>query len=91
MIEQIAAAFERQDYPEVTRLLQTLPPEDPWNRLYQGRLSEVLGEPAAAEAIYRQLLQAVTGSKITTQARQGLAPGESSASTTTAGNCPSDA
>lgn len=72
MIEQVAAAFERQDYSEVVHLLKAIPPEDPWNHLYQGRLSEVTGKLAAAEAIYRQLLQTATGSKIIAQARQGL-------------------
>lgn len=72
MIEQVAAAFERQDYSEVARLLKALSPEDPWSQLYRGRLSEVLGKSAAAEAVYRQLLRTVTSSKITAQARQGL-------------------
>ncbi len=72
MIEQVAAAFDCQDYQEVARLLKALPEQDPWVQLYQGRLYEVMGQVTAAEAVYRQLLRIATGPKITVQARQGL-------------------
>lgn len=72
MPDRLAAAFDRQDYLEVVRLLQSIPPEDPWARLYQGRLWEVDHQLAAAEANYRQLLRTDCGPKITLLARQGL-------------------
>ncbi len=72
MIEQVAAAFDRQDYQEVARLLKALPPQNSWVQLYQGRLYEVAQQSAAAEAVYRQLLRTAIGSRVTLQARQGL-------------------
>lgn len=72
MIEQVAAALERQDYQEATRLLKALPAEDLWVQLYQGRLYEMTGQGATAEAVYRQLLRTATGFKLTVEARRGL-------------------
>lgn len=72
MLEQLIAAFDRQDYPQVDRLLATLPVDDPWRILYQGRLWEVTDQWQQAEAAYRQLLQTDCILKISSQARQGL-------------------
>ncbi|HBB32131.1 MAG TPA: cyclic nucleotide-binding protein [Cyanobacteria bacterium UBA8803] len=75
MIDQVADAFERQDYQTAARLLKQLAkqePNNPWVRLYLGRLHEVTQKLAAAETAYRQLLQDTTHPKIISQARQGL-------------------
>lgn len=73
MIKDVAAAFERQDYAEVKRLLKFLPADDPWALLYQARLDEVMENVATAEATYRQLLRGEHQLiKIMAEARQGL-------------------
>lgn len=75
MLDQVIAAFEQQDYQTAAQLLRELvkqSPNDPWVKLYLGRLQEVSGKPKAAEEIYRQLLQSTTNSKLISQARQGL-------------------
>ncbi len=75
MIDQVAAAFERQDYRAAAQLLQQLKqesPQNPWLQFYAGRLDEVSGKLETAEAIYRQLLRDTTNAKIVAQARQGL-------------------
>jgi tetratricopeptide (TPR) repeat protein len=75
MLESVAAAFDRQDYKTAAQLLKPLKqqhPDHPLVQLYVGRLYEVSGKLEAAEASYRQLLQATTNSKVVTQARQGL-------------------
>ncbi|MCG6135495.1 MAG: tetratricopeptide repeat protein [Nostoc sp. LLA-1] len=75
MIEQVASAFERQDYHTAAKLLQQLlkeSPENPWVQFYLGRLHEVTQKHQNAEKIYRQLLRNTTNTKIVTQARQGL-------------------
>lgn len=75
MLDQIAAAFDRQDYKTAARLvrqLQQQSPDHPWVQFYTGRLQEVSGKLDAAEAIYRRLLKATTNPKLALQARQGL-------------------
>lgn len=75
MLDQIAAAFDRQDYRTAAKLLKEFlqqSPQNPFGQLYRGRLYEVSGKLEAAEAIYRQLLRDVVNSKVSTQARQGL-------------------
>lgn len=75
MLDQVMAAFERQDYPTAAQLLRELvkqSPNDPWVKLYLGRLQEVSGKLKVAEEIYRQLLQTSTHPKLVLQARQGL-------------------
>jgi hypothetical protein len=75
MLDDVAAAFERQDYQMAAQLLKELlkrSPQDPWVQLYVARLQEVSGKPNAAEGIYRQLLKSQTNSKLIAQARQGL-------------------
>ncbi len=75
MLDQVAAAFERQDYRAAAQLLQELQqqsPQDPWVQFYQARLQEVAGKPEAAEQIYRQLLRDCPNPKLMSQARQGL-------------------
>jgi len=74
-IEQVAAAFDRQDYKTAAQLLKTLIQEAPdnlWVQLYAARLQEVSGKVELAEANYRKLLQRTTSAKIALQARQGL-------------------
>lgn len=75
MLEQIAAAFDRQDYQTAAQLLREWvkrSPHDPWAKLYMGRLQEVSGKHNAAEEIYRQILRNNTNAKLISQARQGL-------------------
>lgn len=75
MLDQVAAAFDRQDYQTASRLLREhlkQSPNDPWAKLYMGRLQEVSGKRKIAEGIYRQLLQESSNAKLISQARQGL-------------------
>jgi hypothetical protein len=75
MLDQIAAAFDRQDYKTAAALLKQLQqqmPDSPWVKLYSGRLREVAGKLEVAGALYRQLLQETTNPKVVAQARQGL-------------------
>ncbi|MEB3182256.1 MAG: tetratricopeptide repeat protein [Nostocaceae cyanobacterium] len=84
MIEQVAAAFERQDYRTAAELLKQLvkeSPNNPWVQLYVGRMHEVSGKREKAEKVYRQLLKVTTNTKIMTQARQGIARLEALAET----------
>lgn len=74
MLEQVTAAFARQDYDTAAELLQQLlldSPQDPWVQLYWGQLQEVSGDLEAAANVYQQLLQNTINSKILAQARQG--------------------
>jgi tetratricopeptide (TPR) repeat protein len=75
MLEQVAAALEQKDYKTATKLLKHLlkeTPDDPWVKLYVGKIQEATGKHQEAEKIYRKLLRNTTNSKILTQARQGL-------------------
>ncbi|MBF2047886.1 MAG: tetratricopeptide repeat protein [Leptolyngbya sp. IPPAS B-1204] len=75
MLDQLAAAFDRGDYRTAASLLKQLQhqtPDNPWVKLYSGRLREVAGKLEAAETIYRQLLRETTNPKVAVQARQGL-------------------
>lgn len=74
MLDDVVAAFERQDYQAADRLLRSLLQEDPhnpWVQFYLGRLHEVSGELAAAQKIYLMLLRDASNPKLITQARQG--------------------
>jgi tetratricopeptide (TPR) repeat protein len=75
MIDQVAAAFDCQDYRTAAQLLKQLlkqSPKNPWVQLYLARLQEVSGKLDASEAIYRQLLRDTTNPKLVSQARQGI-------------------
>jgi hypothetical protein len=75
MLDQLAAAFERQDYKTAAFLLKQLQlqaPDNPWVKFYGGRLREAAGKLDAAETIYRQLLRETTNPKVAAQARLGL-------------------
>jgi hypothetical protein len=75
MLEQVAAAFDRQDYQTAARLLRPLlqqAPDHLWVQFYAVRLDEVSGKAEAAEVGYRRLLKETTNPKIAIQARQGL-------------------
>ena len=75
MLEQVAEAFKRQQYPTVSKLLKQLikqDPHNPWVQFYVGRLHEETGKLESAENVYRQLLKDTTHPKIIPQARQGL-------------------
>lgn len=75
MIDQVAAAFDRQDYRTAAQLLKAWrkqSPQDPWVQFYIGRLHEVSGKLEAAETVFRQLLRDTVNPKLTAQARQGL-------------------
>lgn len=75
MLDQIAKAFERKDYRTAQNLLKNFlqkEPQNPWGRLYAGRLYEERGKPELAEPVYRQLLRQAEHPKIVAQARSGL-------------------
>ncbi|HEY9617792.1 MAG TPA: tetratricopeptide repeat protein [Microcoleaceae cyanobacterium] len=75
MLDQVATAFEQQDYKAAARLVQELlqrSPQDPWVQFYLGRLQEVSQKLETAETTYRQLLRNTTNPKLMTQVRQGL-------------------
>jgi len=75
MLDQLAAAFDRQDYKTAASLLKQLQqqsPDSPWVTLYLGRLREGTGKLDTAEAIYRGLLQSTTNPKVAAQARLGM-------------------
>ena len=75
MIDEIAAAFEQNNFKRASQLLAPLlqrSPHDPWARLDQAKLQEVNDQPGDAEAGYRDLLQKVISPRIALQARQGL-------------------
>lgn len=75
MLDQLAAAFDRQDYKTAAALLKQLQqqtPESPWVKFYTGQLWEVSGQLESAETVYRKLLQETTYPKVVAQARQGL-------------------
>lgn len=75
MLNQVTDAFKQKDYRTAARLLKQLAKEDPnnpWVRLYIGRLHEATGKLDAAETAYRKLLKNTTHPKVMTQARQGL-------------------
>lgn len=74
MLDDVVAAFERQDYQSVNQLLQPLLQEHPqnlWVQFYVGRLHEVSGEIEAAQKIYLTLLRDANNQKLMVQARQG--------------------
>lgn len=75
LLDQIAAALDRQDYRTATRLLKDFLQESPqniWGQFYKARIYEVSGKQQAASEIYRRLLQDATNPKLAAQARQGL-------------------
>lgn len=74
-LDQIAAAFDRQDYNLAARLVKEFlqeSPQNPWGHLYRARLFEVSDNFEGATAIYEKLLKNVTHPKIVSHARQGL-------------------
>ncbi len=75
MLDEIAAAFARQDYRTAAQLVSALlaqSPQNLWAQFYSGRLQEVSGQLDAATTIYRQLLRDTTNAKLVTQVRQGI-------------------
>jgi len=75
MIDEVADALKCKEYKTAARLLKQLlrdEPDNPWVRLYLGRLYEETNKLEAAEDNYRQLLKNTTNPKIMSQARQGL-------------------
>lgn len=74
-LDQIAAAFDRQDYNLAARLVREFlqkSPQNPWAHLYKARLYEVSDNFEGATVIYEKLLKNVTHPKIVSHARQGL-------------------
>ncbi len=74
-LQQVATAFDRQDYTQAAKLLKqwlTITPDDLWGQFYLGRLHEAAGRRDAAEAVYRQLLRKASNPKMVNQARQGV-------------------
>ena len=74
-VDQIAAAFDRQDYKLAARLLKEFlqeSPQNPWGQVYKARLYEISGNFEGATEIYQHLLKSVTHPKIIFQARQRL-------------------
>ncbi|XGV99054.1 MAG: tol-pal system YbgF family protein [Leptolyngbya sp. BL-A-14] len=75
MLDEIAAAFDRQDYRSAAQLVSELlaqSPQNPWAQFYAGRLQEVSGKLEAATDIYRQLLRNTPNPKLVTQVRQSM-------------------
>lgn len=75
MLDDLIAAFDRQDYRTAAQLVKELlkqTPNHPWGQLYWGRLQEVSGKLETAEKVYRQLLRETTIPKLAMQARQGI-------------------
>lgn len=75
LLEQIAAAFDRQDYQTAAQLLKTFlkqSPQDPWGQFYRARLYEVSGRLDEAKATYQQILRTVTHPKVISHARIGI-------------------
>lgn len=73
MLDDVAAAIERQDYQAANQLLQPLlaeNPQNPWVQFYLAKLQEVSGELETAQKIYLTLLREANNQKITIQARQ---------------------
>lgn len=75
MLDQIAAAFDRQDYKTAAQLLKTFlkeSPQNPWGQFYRGRLYEAYGNWEGAKEIYQHVLRDVLNPKIALQTRQAL-------------------
>ena len=75
MLDEIIAAFERQDYRTAAQLVAQLraqSPQNPWVLFYSGRLQEVSGKLDAATDLYRQLLRDTTNPRLVTQVRQAI-------------------
>lgn len=75
MFDRLSDAFDRQDYRTATQLLKELlqqAPDNPWLKLYLGRLREETGRLDDADTIYRALLRETPNPKLAMQARQGL-------------------
>ncbi len=75
MLDEIAAAFARQDYHTAAQLVPKLlaqSPQNPWAHFFAGSLKEVSGQLDAATTIYRQLLRETTNPKVVAQVRQGI-------------------
>ncbi|MBW4691599.1 MAG: tetratricopeptide repeat protein [Lyngbya sp. HA4199-MV5] len=75
MLDEITAAFDRQDYRSAAQLVSELlaqSPQNPWAQFYAGRLQEVSGKLEAATDIYRQLLRDTPNPKLVTQVRQSI-------------------
>lgn len=75
MLDQIAAAFDRQDYQSAARLLKEFlqqSPQNPWGHLYRARLYEISNKVNEAREIYQKLLREVPNPKLAAQARQGI-------------------
>ncbi|MGA1265151.1 MAG: tetratricopeptide repeat protein [Prochlorothrix sp.] len=75
MLNEIAAAIDRQDYRTAAQLLRELEqdqPQDPWVVFYRGRLQEVAGQLEAAEKTFRQVLKLTPQVKLTNLSRKGI-------------------
>lgn len=72
MHPDIAMALERQDYQTASQLIQAIPANDPWGKLYEGQLQAAQSNYEQAESVFRSLLQQDYGPKIAQAARQGL-------------------
>lgn len=75
MLDEITAAFDRQDYRSAAQLVSELlaqSPQNPWAQFYSGRLQEVSGKFEAATEIYRQLLRHTPNPKLVAQVRQSI-------------------
>ncbi|PSB29322.1 tetratricopeptide repeat protein [Stenomitos frigidus] len=75
MLDEIIAAFDRQDYRLAAQLVSQLlaqSPQNPWALFYAGRLQEVAGKLDVALDRYRQLLRDTTNPKLVIQVRQSI-------------------
>ena len=75
MLEQVASALNRRDYPTAARLIAALVaqrPDDHQVQLYAAQLQEATNKLDNALEMYRLLLQHAINIKITSEARQGI-------------------
>ncbi|NDJ17618.1 tetratricopeptide repeat protein [Myxacorys almedinensis] len=75
MLDQLAAAFDRQDYKTAASLLKAFlkdSPQNPWGHFYRGKLSEASGDWENARKLYQQILREALNPKVVVQARQAL-------------------
>ncbi|MEB3274376.1 MAG: hypothetical protein VKJ85_11380 [Prochlorothrix sp.] len=75
MLNEIAAAIDRQNYRTAAQLLHEIEqdrPQDAWVVFYRGRLQEVAGQLEAAEQTFRQVLKLTTQVKLTNLSRQSI-------------------
>ncbi|MGB0562831.1 MAG: tetratricopeptide repeat protein [Spirulinaceae cyanobacterium] len=75
MLQNIAAAIDREDYRAAAQLLKPLlktRKQDLWVQFYVGRVQEGIGKRNEAERLYLKLLPQTSNPKLIAQIRQGI-------------------